>query len=465
MLAVFTSELESTQSELETLLAKVDALRGQMKSLKAAQNKALKVVDHLKNLVSELPELAIAELKKEILSLFPSDQAEAKESAPIIEVFTNFVTEVPETEVTTPETAKNEEVNDRWNPADFEPMEYQAENNGQLNLLQPTTTEPPEPDDYPDLASFEAAWTEWKMQQEGEAEEELAHVCAKDFFNAIDLSGTIWEELKAALKPVRQPKQSLIVKGEVTSVEEALDDDQWPEVEPTPKTTENNYTTTEYLNDTVTFIKKYDGEILAGYIATAKRELASDWAECLSLWGCRAEGRKAKRFGKGIRWEVKVTKISMEQLITVANHHPGLYCAVPKQSEQLNMKNLLKNRKRETNENLGDSKQLQNESPLPSENCGTTTEVKASVDADIILKGESAKADLFPQHFYQDERKCLPNDLIRVNQNCHHISVIGLTGKVVTSTPTGCIARFDEIGNRWLINSQFEVVKEQVLVS
>lgn len=65
MLTVFATELNLTQSELDALLAKVDALRGQMKSLKATQNKAFKVVDNLKNLVSELPELAIAELKKE----------------------------------------------------------------------------------------------------------------------------------------------------------------------------------------------------------------------------------------------------------------------------------------------------------------------------------------------------------------------------------------------------------------
>lgn len=65
MLSVFASDLTATQSELEVLLAKVDVLRGQMKSLKAAQNKAFKVVDNLKNLVSELPELAIAELKRE----------------------------------------------------------------------------------------------------------------------------------------------------------------------------------------------------------------------------------------------------------------------------------------------------------------------------------------------------------------------------------------------------------------
>lgn len=75
MLTAFATELNSTQSELEALLAKVEALKGQIKSLKSAEKKVLKVVENLKNLVSELPEVAINELKKEILSLFPSDRS------------------------------------------------------------------------------------------------------------------------------------------------------------------------------------------------------------------------------------------------------------------------------------------------------------------------------------------------------------------------------------------------------
>ncbi|MFB2834996.1 hypothetical protein [Floridanema evergladense] len=432
MLSVFASELNSTQSELDTLLAKAEALRGQMKTLKAAQNKAFKVVDNLKNLVSELPELAIAELKKEILSLFPSDPEPSKETT---EIFTNFVTEVPKTEVTTPEITKTEEVNDRWNPAHFGDLEFNADDNGQLNLLKVATIEPPEPDDFLvgnviDLQQYKEAWAEWEKQN---------------------------KPVKAATAPV----------------EEAIDDDNWPEVEPVtpvveqptvepaPKTTDNDYAQTEYINDTVCFIKKHNGEILAGYIGTATKKLASEWADLLILWGCNSEARKAERIGRGIRWEVKVTKISMEQLITVANNHPSLYSPVPQGNIEYTKKSTTGNEK--TGENSSDLNQPQLQSNSPSANYETTTDQKASVDAEIILKGEEAKNDLLPQHYFKDDRKCLPNDLIRVNQSCHHTSVIGLTGKVVTSTPTGCIARFEEIGNRWLINDQFEVVKEESL--
>lgn len=436
MLSVFASELNSTQSELETLLAKVDALRGQMKSLKAAQNKALKVVDNLKNLVSELPELAIAELKKEILSLFPSDPEPT-------EIFTNFVIEVPKTEVTTPEIAKNEEVNDRWNPAHFGDLEFNADDNGQLNLLKVATTEPPEPDDYPNLQDYEAAWAEW--------EKRLAEV-APASEKLIDLSGENWEQLKAALKPVRQP----------APVEETIDDDQWPEVEPAPKTTDNDYAQTEYLNDTLCYIKKYDGEVLAAYIGTATKKLAQEWADLLVLWGCNALARKAERIGQGIRWEVKITKISMEQLITVANNHPGLYSAVPQGNAEYTKKSTTGNAG--TKENLEESKQLQPPSNLQPDKNEITTEQKASEDAEIILKGEQAKADILPNYSQPNQQKVFAGDLIKVKSNCHHKSAIGLTGVVTVASNAGCIAQFETIGNRWLTNDQIEIVKESRLV-
>ncbi|MFB2836864.1 hypothetical protein [Floridanema evergladense] len=441
MLTVFATELNSTQSELNNLLAKVDALRGQMKSLKSAQNKVLKVVDNLKNLVSELPEMAIAELKKEILSLFPSDPEPTKETT---EIFTNFVTEVPETEFTTPEIAKNEEVNDRWNPADFEPMEFQAEDNGQLNLLQPTTTEPPEPDDYPNLQDYEAAWAAW--------EKRLADVAPANE-KLIDLSRENWEQLKAALKPVRQP----------SPVEETIDDDQWPEVEPAPKTTDNNYAQTEYLNDTLCYIKKYDGEVLAAYIGTATKKLASEWAELLVLWGCNATARKAERIGRGIRWEVKITKISMEQLITVANNHPGLYSSVPQGNVEYTKK--LTTGHAEISENSSDLNQQLPQSDLQTEKSEISTEQKASDDAEVILKGEQAKADILPNYSQQNQQKVFAGDLIRVKSNCHHKSVIGLTGIVTVASQAGCIAKFEDVGNRWLTNEQVEIVKESQLVS
>lgn len=151
---------------------------------------------------------------------------------------------------------------------------------------------------------------------------------------------------------------------------------QWRESIAPVKTTDNDYAQTEYLNDTVCYIKKFNGELLAGYIACAKRELATDWTECLSLWGCRAEARKAKRFGKGIKWEVKVTKISMEQLLTIANHHGSLYDSVPKPLEQLNMKNRSVNGNGETDATTTESVTENCSSdvtPPKIENSGTAT--------------------------------------------------------------------------------------------
>lgn len=140
-----------------------------------------------------------------------------------------------------------------------------------------------------------------------------------------------------------------------------------PESQPEPDQAKAYpYCVTEYLNDTVMYIKKDDGELLAGYVATASRELATDWAECLSLWGCRAEARKAKRFGSGIQWEVKATRISMEQLISIANHHGSLYDSVPKRVEQLNMNGASENGNAETKETISESAS-ETSSPDPEE--------------------------------------------------------------------------------------------------
>ncbi|MFB2877267.1 hypothetical protein [Floridanema aerugineum] len=147
MLSIFANELTTQQTELETLLAQAATLRDGIKALKTQQTKVVKIIESLKTLVSELPTTVVAELKAELFNLFSepanlTPQITTPEPAPAKalnpqtcdvalhppEIFTNFVTEVPETEVTTPKIPKNEEVFDRWNPADFEPMEYQAEN-------------------------------------------------------------------------------------------------------------------------------------------------------------------------------------------------------------------------------------------------------------------------------------------------------------------------------------------------
>lgn len=57
-----------------------------------------------------------------------------------------------------------------WNPADFGDLEFLPEPDGQLNLLEPLTNEPPDPDDflkengYRDLAAYNQAWDEWKSK-------------------------------------------------------------------------------------------------------------------------------------------------------------------------------------------------------------------------------------------------------------------------------------------------------------
>ena len=71
-----------------------------------------------------------------------------------------------------------------WNPADFGKVQHKAEADGQLNLLEFDSNEPPEPDDYPgDLEGFKAAYSAWESNLTDTAEEEYQHVDAEEIWN------------------------------------------------------------------------------------------------------------------------------------------------------------------------------------------------------------------------------------------------------------------------------------------
>jgi hypothetical protein len=70
-----------------------------------------------------------------------------------------------------------------WNPADFGEVQHKAGADGQLNLLEFDSNEPPEPDDYPgDLEAFKKAYLAWAKLQEG-IEEEYQRITAEEIWN------------------------------------------------------------------------------------------------------------------------------------------------------------------------------------------------------------------------------------------------------------------------------------------
>lgn len=61
---------------------------------------------------------------------------------------------------------------------------HKTEENGQLNLLESEEgEEAPDPDDYPNLEEFKAAWDEWAASREDEEEEEVAHFSAQEIWD------------------------------------------------------------------------------------------------------------------------------------------------------------------------------------------------------------------------------------------------------------------------------------------
>jgi len=63
-------------------------------------------------------------------------------------------------------------------------VQHAVEADGQLNLLEWDSNEPPEPDDFPgDLEGFKAAYLNWSNCLEGTTEEEYQHIDAEEIWN------------------------------------------------------------------------------------------------------------------------------------------------------------------------------------------------------------------------------------------------------------------------------------------
>jgi len=111
-----------------------------------------------------------------------------------------------------------------WNPADFGKIQHKAEADGQLNLLEFDSNEPPEPDDYPgDLEAFKKAYLAWVELQEGTAEEEYQHITAEEIWNQSDNgNGSICAQESAQASPtpglnVGEEAPTSSVNGTVTA--------------------------------------------------------------------------------------------------------------------------------------------------------------------------------------------------------------------------------------------------------
>lgn len=60
-----------------------------------------------------------------------------------------------------------EQVEDiRWNPDHFGNASHKIDEGGQLTIFYDSSNEPPDPDDYPNLHDYEAAWREWENKHQ-----------------------------------------------------------------------------------------------------------------------------------------------------------------------------------------------------------------------------------------------------------------------------------------------------------
>ncbi|MHC5822569.1 MAG: DUF4102 domain-containing protein [Nostoc sp.] len=76
-----------------------------------------------------------------------------------LEAFTKFES-TPDPYWDEIETAP-QQVEDRWNPADFGEVPFKSDN-GQLTIFYDDSQEPPDPDDYQTLNDYHQAWAQWR---------------------------------------------------------------------------------------------------------------------------------------------------------------------------------------------------------------------------------------------------------------------------------------------------------------
>ena len=88
--------------------------------------------------------------------------------------------------------AFGKEKSDRPSDDDCGEVQHLAEEDGQLNLLEFDSNEPPEPDDYPgDLEAFKKAYLAWAELQEGTVEEEYQHITPEIWNQSNNGNGSI----------------------------------------------------------------------------------------------------------------------------------------------------------------------------------------------------------------------------------------------------------------------------------
>ena len=300
------------QPEITTLETQLTALQTQLEELRQAEDIATQLLSTLADTLPRFEKLgAIARIKSALLGLF------GETDAPKLE---NFMNEVPAAKPTT------EEIFD----AEVLPQQAQERRN-------------PVRDRFSKVLGFEyrdcsLSFVRDYLLNNSETFMQAAHwesLTGKAFWDACDAYLDKYEAKKA--------------ESRQTTIEDAIAEVQQQPAEPAaPATVEpaaepeqmSAYIEQIFLTRTVAYQKKHTGEIVCAYIGSANQKLAQNWADCVQLWGCEAEVRKAKRMSAAdIRWEVKIRKISKAQLDQIAANHTSPFQSVPQVARPAEKKN------------------------------------------------------------------------------------------------------------------------------
>ena len=308
MLAIFDTQINSIESELTALLAKVEAHREKLKVAKARQRKTTKLIDSLKGLISELPTDAITSVRDSILELFPSPQSSTTDDSSGSD---SPVLSLGQKVTWTGSDGKGRD----GKVAEVTPLGAVIDQGHvykpwiEKEFLSPVTEPLADAGKNPEEQTFQ-----------GQPKKPVSDI----------LIASSPDQLENAFSQVTQ----IVTDTAATVTPELQSEEQQSKAEDAfLATVINDFCSLVMLSPTVGYIRKErgqtSGEIMSSYVACSSQKLAKDWAELIILWGGRTEIRKAERLAEVAKYEIKIWDLSQKRINFLAEHHTDPSSPVP----------------------------------------------------------------------------------------------------------------------------------------
>lgn len=212
------------------------------------------------------------------------------------------------------------DISDAWNPQNLGETPREKDEMGDPLIFFDTTVEPPQPEDYATIEEFETAWDRWVASQEGEVEEELAHIDAAEVWEqetGSSVQSPSAAEILAPPEPWDSAQRWLSAGVECTYQDDAITwGDKCFKIQPKIKTIYlNPRVLVDFLNESWRDVENFVRHLQKSpHIATEK--------EIVQHFGCKPSLVK-RAIALGIKLQILVKKGDKYELCS-----DNLICAV-----------------------------------------------------------------------------------------------------------------------------------------